>query len=125
MSMRNGLIAALDVGSTKVCCFLARVQEDGHPRIVGIGHQVARGMRAGAVVDLEELEHSIRASVDAAEDMAGERVKAVVVNRVGRRARVHQRQGGSGDERPRRQRSRHPPHAGPRSRPITKAPTAT
>ncbi|OJX71761.1 cell division protein FtsA [Magnetospirillum sp. 64-120] len=80
MSMRNGLIAALDVGSTKVCCFLARVQEDGHPRIVGIGHQVARGMRAGAVVDLEELEHSIRASVDAAEDMAGERVKAVVVN---------------------------------------------
>lgn len=78
--MRNGLIAALDVGSTKVCCFLARLQEDGHPRIVGIGHQVARGMRAGAVVDLEELEHSIRASVDAAEDMAGERVKAVVVN---------------------------------------------
>lgn len=78
--MRNGLIAALDVGSTKVCCFLARAQDDGHPRIVGIGHQVARGMRAGAVVDLEELEHSIRAAVDAAEDMAGERVRAVVVN---------------------------------------------
>ena len=78
--MRNGLIAALDVGSTKVCCFLARVQDDGVPRIVGIGHQVARGMRAGAVVDLEELEHSIRAAVDAAEDMANERVRAVVVN---------------------------------------------
>lgn len=78
--MRNGLIAALDVGSTKVCCFLARVQDDGMPRIVGIGHQVARGMRAGAVVDLEELEHSIRAAVDAAEDMANERVRAVVVN---------------------------------------------
>lgn len=78
--MRNGLIAALDVGSTKVCCFLARVQDDGIPRIVGIGHQVARGMRAGAVIDLEELEHSIRAAVDAAEDMANERVRAVVVN---------------------------------------------
>lgn len=78
--MRNGLIAALDVGSTKVCCFIARVQDDGTPRIVGIGHQVARGMRGGAVVDMEELEHSIRASVEAAEDMAGERVKAVVVN---------------------------------------------
>jgi cell division protein FtsA len=78
--MRGGLIAALDVGSTKVCCFLARVQEDGAPRIVGIGHQLARGMRLGAVVDMEELEHSIRASVDAAEDMAGERARAVVVN---------------------------------------------
>ncbi|CAA7618498.1 cell division protein FtsA [Magnetospirillum sp. UT-4] len=81
--MRSGLIAALDVGSTKVCCFLARVQDDGSPRIIGIGHQLARGMRAGAVVDMEELEHSIRASVDAAEEMAGERVKSVVVNVAG------------------------------------------
>ncbi|HSV28944.1 MAG TPA: cell division protein FtsA [Candidatus Omnitrophota bacterium] len=81
--MRSGLIAALDVGSTKVCCFIARVQDDGTPRIVGIGHQVARGMRNGAVVDLEELEHSIRASVDHAEEMAGERIKAVVVNVAG------------------------------------------
>lgn len=81
--MRSGLIAALDVGSTKVCCFLARVQDDGSPRIVGIGHQVARGMRGGAVVDLEELEHSIRAAVEHAEEMAGERVKAVLVNIAG------------------------------------------
>ena len=78
--MRSGLIAALDVGSTKVCCFIASVQDDGTPRIVGIGHQVARGMRAGAVVDMENLEHSIRASVDAAEEMANNRIKAVVVN---------------------------------------------
>jgi len=78
--MRSGLITALDVGSTKVCCFMARVQDDGVPRIIGIGHQLARGMRAGAVVDMEELEHSIRAAVEAAEDMAGERVKSVLVN---------------------------------------------
>jgi cell division protein FtsA len=78
--MRNGLIAALDVGTTKVACFLARVQDDGALRIAGIGHQVARGMRNGAVVDMEVLEHSIRAAVDAAEEMAGERVRAVVVN---------------------------------------------
>jgi cell division protein FtsA len=78
--MRSGLIAALDVGSTKVCCFIASVQDDGTPRILGIGHQVARGMRAGAVVDMENLEHSIRASVDAAEEMANNRIKSVVVN---------------------------------------------
>jgi cell division protein FtsA len=81
--VRNGLIAALDVGTTKVACFLARVQDDGVPRIAGIGHQVARGMRNGAVVDMEVLEHSIRASVDAAEEMAGERVRTVVVNIAG------------------------------------------
>jgi cell division protein FtsA len=80
MAQRNGLIAALDVGTTKVCCFIARVQDDGAPRIVGIGHQLARGMKNGAVVDMEDLETSIRAAVDAAEDMAGERVRAVAVN---------------------------------------------
>ncbi|MGE5505788.1 MAG: cell division protein FtsA [Actinomycetota bacterium] len=80
MAMRNGTIAALDVGTTKVACFIARVQDDGSPRIAGIGHQLARGMRNGAVVDMEELEHSIRAAVDAAEEMASERVRAVVVN---------------------------------------------
>jgi cell division protein FtsA len=71
------------VGSTKVGCFIARIQDDGSPRIVGIGHQIARGMRNGAVVDLEELEHSIRAAVDHAEEMAGERVRSVLVNVAG------------------------------------------
>lgn len=80
MAARNGLIAALDVGTTKVCCFIAKVQDDGSPRMVGIGHQVARGMRNGAVVDMEDLETSIRAAVEAAEEMANDRVKAVAVN---------------------------------------------
>ena len=77
---RSGLIAALDLGSTKVCCFIASVQDDGQARIVGIGHQLARGMRCGAVVDMDDLEHSIRAAVEAAEEMAGGRIKSVVVN---------------------------------------------
>lgn len=80
MATRNGLIAAVDVGTTKVCCFIARVQDDGGPRIIGIGHQLARGMRNGAVVDMEELETSIRASVDAAEEMAKDRIRAVAIN---------------------------------------------
>lgn len=78
--LRNGLIAALDVGTTKVCCFIARAQEDGALRVLGIGHQVSRGMRGGAVVDMDEAETSIRAAVDAAEQMANERVRDVVVN---------------------------------------------
>ncbi|MBI3445424.1 MAG: cell division protein FtsA [Magnetospirillum sp.] len=80
MAPRNGLIASLDVGTTKVCCFIAKIQDDGSPRIVGIGHQLARGMRNGAVVDMEELETSIRAAVDAAEEMAGDRIRAVAIN---------------------------------------------
>ncbi|WP_142848725.1 cell division protein FtsA [Telmatospirillum sp. J64-1] len=78
--MRNGLIAALDVGTTKVACFIAHAEEDGGLRVLGIGHQISRGIRSGAVVDMEEAETSIRAAVDAAEKMADERIREVVVN---------------------------------------------
>ncbi len=75
---RGGLIAALDIGSTKVCCFVARVE--AAPRVLGIGHQVARGVRSGTIVDLEAAGHSIRNAVHAAEEMAGEQIERVVVN---------------------------------------------
>ncbi|MTJ82067.1 MAG: cell division protein FtsA [Telmatospirillum sp.] len=78
--LRHGLIAALDVGTTKVCCFIARTTDDGNLRVVGIGHQLSRGMRNGAVVDMEEAETAIRAAVDAAEQMAEDRVREVLVN---------------------------------------------
>lgn len=78
--MANGLVAALDIGSTKVCCFLARLSDGEQPRIVGVGHQVSYGVRSGAVVDMDALEHSVRAAVDGAETIAGERVRSVVLN---------------------------------------------
>jgi len=48
--------------------------------VVGIGHQAARGVRSGAIVDLEAAEASIRAAVSAAEQMAGTTVQGVIVN---------------------------------------------
>ena len=44
---KNGMIAALDIGSTKVCCLIARVENNrnieltkqlSNIRIIGIGH---------------------------------------------------------------------------------------
>jgi cell division protein FtsA len=77
---RNGLIAALDIGTTKVCCFIAQPSDDGGLRVVGIGHQASRGLRAGAFVDLDAAEMTIRATVEAAERMAGENISHVTVN---------------------------------------------
>ncbi len=83
---RNGLVAALDIGTTKVCCLIARldaqrslVPGDGL-KIIGIGHQVSKGLRSGTIVDLDETEASIRSTVEAAEQMAGENISGVVVN---------------------------------------------
>ena len=77
---RNGLIAALDVGSSKVCCFIARADADGNLTVEGIGHQLSRGIKAGTVIDIEAVEESIRAAVDAAERMANETISQVYLN---------------------------------------------
>jgi len=70
--MRDKIVAILDVGSSKICCFIAEINtESNRPRVIGIGHRESRGLNLGAVVDMEETENAIRTAVDAAEKMAG------------------------------------------------------
>lgn len=76
---RGSVIAALDIGTTKVCCFIARI-EDNKPRVLGIGHQISRGLRNGSIVDLEAAGSSVLNAVHAAEEMAGETIARVVAN---------------------------------------------
>lgn len=76
---RSGLIAALDVGTTKTCCFIARVDE-GAARIVGVGHQASRGIKAGTVIDLDAAQQAVLNAVHAAEQMCGETIQGVIVN---------------------------------------------
>ncbi|SDD94944.1 cell division protein FtsA [Rhodospira trueperi] len=77
---RGGLIAALDVGTTKVACFIARADESGGGlRVLGVGHHQSRGVRSGRVANLDEVATAIRKAVARAEDMAGEHIDGVVV----------------------------------------------
>ena len=82
---RPGVIAALDVGSSKIACFIAKIEPGklanglAPMRVIGIGHQVSRGVRAGAIVDMDAAEEAIRVAVDAAERMAGTTVRDVLV----------------------------------------------
>lgn len=92
---RTTLMSVLDVGSTKVVCLIARLRPLAESevlrhrthaiQVLGIGHQRSRGIKAGAVVDLEAAEQAIRQAVDAAERMADVRVESVIVNVTGGR----------------------------------------
>ncbi len=86
--MRNGsdtLLAALDVGSYKICCLIARDEGEGVLRVLGVGHELARGTGGGSIIDMGAAEDAIRGAVHAAEKMAGETIRSVVVNLSGRR----------------------------------------
>src|SRR5438270_1333005 len=76
---RGSFIAAVDIGITVICCFIARV-EDHRPRVLVIGHQIWRGVRNGSIVDLEATGTSVLNAVHAAEEMAGETIQRVVAN---------------------------------------------
>jgi cell division protein FtsA len=87
---KTALVAALDIGSSKVACLIARLRPQS-PRqaltrrshtieVVGFGHTGARGMKAGGVINLAQAEEAIRQAVDAAERMAKVEIESVVLS---------------------------------------------
>jgi cell division protein FtsA len=87
---RSVLVAALDVGTSKIACLIARLKPHG-PRevlrrrshgveILGIGHTGSRGMKGGAVTNLAEAEEALRHAVDMAERAAGVELSSVAVS---------------------------------------------
>jgi len=76
----TGSITVLDIGTTKIACFIAHMDSAGEIRIVGIGHQLSKGIRSGIITDFAEAEASIVAAVHAAEQMAGETIEDVKVS---------------------------------------------
>jgi len=83
--LRQGTVAALDVGTTKVCCFIAKCNQSHTAakrpiRVLGVGHNVSNGIRKGAVVDMEPVEDAIRIAVEGAEKIANTTIRQVVLN---------------------------------------------
>lgn len=78
-SLRPGPHGVLDIGSTKVCCMIGRADPDGTLRVMGYGTIASRGVKAGAVIDIEEAERAIRKAVADAEEMAQHHLRAVTV----------------------------------------------
>lgn len=76
---RRSMVGIVDIGTSKVCCFIAR-PDPGGPKIIGVGHQLSRGVRNGVIIDLEATSQSVITAIHAAEEMAGELLQSVVVN---------------------------------------------
>ncbi|HWT12467.1 MAG TPA: cell division protein FtsA [Allosphingosinicella sp.] len=75
----RNLVAALDVGSSKVCAMIAEPEEDGRLRILGTGQRESRGVKRGFIADMEKSELAIREAVEQAERIAGTNIDQVFV----------------------------------------------
>ncbi|MGE0109355.1 MAG: cell division protein FtsA, partial [Bdellovibrionales bacterium] len=77
---QGDVYAALDIGTSKIACFIARLDEDDTPSVIGIGHQSSAGVRAGLVSNIETLQQAVSSVVNTAEQMSGETINRVIVN---------------------------------------------
>lgn len=77
--VRSGLIAALDVGSSKIACIIGRM-EVGALRVLGSALHESQGIRSGAIVSLPQAEQAIRETVDVAERLADHRIQDVILS---------------------------------------------
>jgi len=77
--MKRTKIAAIDVGTTKVCTVMADVNGTEAFRILGVGTVASHGLEKGVVVNARDAAASVSQSVRKAERMAGCRLKSAYV----------------------------------------------
>ena len=80
MIKRKNLIAILDIGSTKITCFIAKKSFSQDCEILGTAQVVSKGIKAGMIIDLEAAREAIIKVVEMAENMASENIKSVYVS---------------------------------------------
>ena len=82
-------IAVLDLGTSTICATIARVEKkestpsplniENEIRVVGVGYQLAKGIKKGSITNLEDLEDSILNAIATAEKEAQKSIKSVFV----------------------------------------------
>jgi cell division protein FtsA len=77
------LIAALDIGTSKVVALVAEVDASGQLNVIGFGEQPSLGLRKGMVVDIDATTNSVAAAVREAAAMANCKVTDVYVGIAG------------------------------------------
>ncbi|MEL7152569.1 MAG: cell division protein FtsA [Pseudomonadota bacterium] len=93
VAMQRGVVAILDVGSSKIACLVLRfdgvgpLSADGEIgslagqsgfRVIGAATTRSRGVRFGEIDAMQETERAIRTALQAAQKMAGIRVDHVI-----------------------------------------------
>jgi len=77
------IIAGLDIGSTKVCCVVGRMNEYDRLEVLGIASAPCEGVSKGMVFNIEKTTEAIEQAVAKASDLADINVRVVNVGLAG------------------------------------------
>ncbi|MBI5352158.1 MAG: cell division protein FtsA [Chloroflexi bacterium] len=77
------IVVGIDVGTTKVCTLVGRVEDADTIRILGVGIEPSDGIRKGMIVDLPAASQAIKRSVEKAESTSGLEITTALVSLAG------------------------------------------
>ncbi len=77
------ILVGVDVGTTKVCTLVGRVEDEKSVRIIGVGIEPSEGIRKGVIVDLAAATQAITHSVQKAEQTSGLEITSALVSLAG------------------------------------------
>ena len=83
----KNIIAALDVGTSKIVTLVAEISEDRSIDIIGYGICESKGLKRGIVVDIEATVESIKKSIGEAERTSGHNILSLVTGIAGNHIR--------------------------------------
>ncbi len=83
----ENIIAALDIGTTKIVCLVGEMDAEGRMYVIGHGISPAEGLRRGVLVDMEKTVKSVRKAVDDAALISGTEIDRVTVGIAGEHIR--------------------------------------
>ena len=74
------MLGVLDIGSEKISCFIAEIEKNNKPKIIGIGYRKSEGIKSGVIADMELAQASITSAIQAAEKYSGKTLDEFIVN---------------------------------------------
>ena len=81
--MNEPIVVGIDIGSTKICTLVARVENDTNLRILGVGIEPSRGIRKGTVIDINAASQAVSRSIEKAERTSGFEINSALVSLAG------------------------------------------
>jgi len=77
------IVVGIDVGTTKVCTLVGRIEDGNSIRILGVGIEPSEGIKKGTIVDLDAASQAITRSVKRAESTSGLEITSALVSMAG------------------------------------------
>ncbi len=79
----ENIVVGIDIGTTKVCTLVARVEGSNNLRILGVGIEPSQGIRKGTIVDIQAASQAIGRSIEKAERTSGMEITSALVSLAG------------------------------------------